>query len=206
MSRVVYIILVSLILFPGFAIAKKQSLQKQIWNHIYKEEFKKALELVGSQLKKKPENLKLLSLMEICQNGLNNTADADKTRKKIISVWEKKYKREFIKNDYPINLASYTRMVVVTPSSLVLAAEYYTPYPVNREKDGYYYHKITIYNRSSKSPAKFFKLEKSTKTDDQYILYLIEADGKNEEIRKYGESKPDIRDEVNTILKKMNLQ
>ena len=177
----------------------------KIWNYIYENNFKDALTTVENSLARDTENINLLSLREVCQNGLQNSKDADLTRKKILGIWNKKHKESFLSENYPINLATWIRIVEVKPSSLLIGSEYFTPYPVNPEKVGYFYHKFTVYNRYTQEPAKFYKLEKSKTTSGRYKLFEIDSDGKTTEVADYGQTLPDIRKEANTILKKLNL-
>ena len=177
----------------------------KIWNYIHENKFSDALTVVDNLLSRDADNINLLSLREVCQNGMQKNRDADLTRKKILAVWNKKHKESFISENYPINLATWIRIVEVKPSSLLVGSEYFTPYPVNPEKEGYFYHKFTVYNRYTQEPAKFYKLEKSRATSGRYKLFEIEADGKTSEVADYGQTLPDIRKEANTILKKLNL-
>lgn len=147
----------------------------------------------------------LLSLLEICLNGLARPKQADETRKKILQLWEKNYKRSFVEENYPLNLATWTRMAVVTPNILVLGAEYYIPYPINPKKDGFYYHKFTAYNRFTKRATKFFKLEKSSNTENEYRLYEISSEGEAISVKNYGNSIPDLRDEMKDVIRHLKL-
>ncbi|MGQ2871613.1 hypothetical protein ACT533_13655, partial [Leptospira santarosai] len=113
---------------------------------------------------------------------------------------ESKYKKSFLEENYPINLATWTRMVIVKPDSLLIGAEYFIPYPINSNKEGFYYHKFTLYNRFSKKPTRFFKLEKSSVTNQEYRLYEINSDGEFKQIKIYGDILPEMKDEMNFLV------
>ncbi|GBF39912.1 hypothetical protein [Leptospira johnsonii] len=179
---------------------------EKIWENIYSQDFISAKKLVQKELQSSnSESLQLLSLMEICLNGLERYKQADESRKKILSVWEKNHKKAYLEENYPLNLATWTRMAVVTPNVLVLGAEYYLPYPVNSKKEGFYYHKFTAYNRYSKHAVKFFKLENSPKTEKEYRLFEISEEGEAKLVKNYGNAMPDFRDEMKDVLKYINL-
>ncbi len=178
---------------------------EKIWNEIYSENYANSEKLTLGELEKSPENLKLLSLLEISLNGQGRKKEAQVTRKKIFEIWKRKYKSAFIKENYPLNLATYPRMVEVKPSSLLIGSEFYMPYPVNKEKTGYYYNKIVVYNRFTKKPAKFFKLEKSDSSSGVYILYEIEQDGNSKKIKEYSTRLPSLRDEMEEVVKFLGL-
>ena len=169
---------------------------KKVWDYFYNNNFKDAMTEIDRSLTKDSENIKLLSLKESCLNGLKKVKEANKTRVKILSIWNKNHKKNFISANYPINLATYIRIVEVKPSSIVIGSEYFIPYPVNQTKDGYYYHKFTVYNRYSKKPDKFFKLENSKATSGRYKLFEIDSDGTTKEIADYGKTIPDIHKET----------
>lgn len=179
---------------------------EKIWENIYSQDFISAKKLVQKELQSSnSESLQLLSLMEICLNGLERYKQADESRKKILSVWEKNHKKAYLEENYPLNLATWTRMAVVTPNILVLGAEYYLPYPVNSKKEGFYYHKFTVYNRFSKQAVKFFKLENSPKTEKEYRLFEISEEGEAKLVKNYGNTLPDFRYEMKDVLKYINL-
>lgn len=186
---------------------EKPSSIDKIWENIYAQDYTSAKKLIQKDLKGgKEESLPLLSLMEVCLNGLERYKQADEQRKKILSIWEKTHKKAFLEENYPLNLATWTRMVVVTPNILLLGAEYYLPYPVNAKKEGFYYHKFTAYNRFSRKASHFFKLEKSPSTDQEYRLFEIKDDGQSNLVKNYGDSLPDLRDEMKDIQKFLKLQ
>ncbi|EPG65370.1 hypothetical protein ACE5IS_06005 [Leptospira wolffii] len=188
-----------------FSEEKPSSIDK-IWENIYSQDFISAKKLVQKELKgENSESLQLLSLMEICLNGLERYKQADEQRKKILSVWEKTHKKSFLEENYPLNLATWTRMVSVTPNILLLGAEYYLPYPVNAKKEGFYYHKFTAYNRFTKKANHFFKLEKSPSTEKEYRLFEISEEGQSTLVKSYGDSLPELRDEMKDILKYLKL-
>ncbi|RHX87585.1 hypothetical protein [Leptospira stimsonii] len=172
--------------------------QEKIWQEIYNQDFHSSKKLVQLELSKsgKNETIPLLSLLEISLNGLQRHKQANETRKRILSIWEKKFKKSFLDENYPINLATWTRMIVVKPDSLLLGAEYFIPYPINAGKDGFYYHKFTLYNRFSRKPTRFFKLERSPATNQEYRLYEINADGESKQIKVYGDILPEMKDEM----------
>ncbi|EMJ99820.1 hypothetical protein AB3N61_01085 [Leptospira sp. WS58.C1] len=179
---------------------------EKIWENIYSQDFISAKKLVQKELQSSnSESLQLLSLMEICLNGLERYKQADESRRKILSVWEKNHKKAYLEENYPLNLATWTRMAVVTPNILVLGAEYYLPYPVNSKKEGFYYHKFTAYNRYSKRAVKFFKLENSPNTEKEYRLFEISEEGEAKLVKNYGNALPDFRDEMKDVLKYLNL-
>ncbi|TGK39609.1 hypothetical protein [Leptospira andrefontaineae] len=179
---------------------------EKIWENIYSQDFVSAKKLVQKELQSSnSESLQLLSLMEICLNGLERYKQADESRKKILNVWEKNHKKAYLEENYPLNLATWTRMAVVTPNILVLGAEYYLPYPVNAKKEGFYYHKFTAYNRYSKHAIKFFKLENSPKTEKEYRLFEISEEGEAKLVKSYGNTLPDFRDEMKDVIKYLNL-
>ncbi|EPG74455.1 hypothetical protein LEP1GSC058_3191 [Leptospira fainei serovar Hurstbridge str. BUT 6] len=186
--------------------AKNTASIDKIWENIYSEDYISAKKLVQKELQNgKSDSLPLLSLLEICLNGLARPKQADETRKKILQLWEKNYKRSFVEENYPLNLATWTRMAVVTPNILVLGAEYYIPYPINPKKDGFYYHKFTAYNRFTKRATKFFKLEKSSNTENEYRLYEISSEGEAISVKNYGNSIPDLRDEMKDVIRHLKL-
>ncbi|TGK02972.1 hypothetical protein EHQ53_05765 [Leptospira langatensis] len=201
-----------LVLGPIFSLQTLYSQEKssaidKIWENIYSQDFITAKKLVQKELQTSDaDSLQLLSLMEICLNGLERYKQADDSRKKILSVWEKNHKKAFVEENYPLNLATWTRIVKVTPNVLVLGAEYYLPYPVNAKKDGFYYHKFTAYNRFTKRPSKFFKLEKSPTTDKEYRLFEISEEGEAILVKSYGNALPDMREEMKDVLKHLKLQ
>lgn len=178
-----------------------QETQEKIWQEIYNRDFHSSKKLVQLELARsgKNETIPLLSLLEISLNGLQRHKQADETRKKILSIWENKFKKSFLDENYPINLSTWTRMVVVKPDSLLIGAEYFLPYPINASKDGFYYHKFTLYNRFSKKPTRFFKLEKSPSTQQEYRLYEIQADGESKQIKVYGDILPEMKDEMSFL-------
>lgn len=179
---------------------------EKIWENIYSQDFISAKKLVQKELQSpNSESLQLLSLMEICLNGLERYKQADESRKKILNVWEKNHKKAYLEENYPLNLATWTRMAVVTPNILVLGAEYYLPYPVNVKREGFYYHKFTAYNRYSKHAIKFFKLENSPKTEKEYRLFEISEEGEAKLVKNYGNTLPDFRDEMKDVMKYLNL-
>ncbi|WP_425460281.1 hypothetical protein [Leptospira fletcheri] len=185
---------------------KNSAVLEKIWENIYSEDFITAKKLTQKELQSgKSESLALLSLYEICLNGLARPKQADEIRSKILRIWEKSYKKTFLEENYPLNLATWTRIVSVTPNILVLGAEYYTPYPVSPQKEGFYYHKFTAYNRFSKKAIQFFKLEKSSHTSNEYRLFEITAEGKANSIKNYGNSLPDIREEMKDVLHHLKL-
>ncbi|PJZ70012.1 hypothetical protein CH373_13150 [Leptospira perolatii] len=178
----------------------------RIWEDIYSEDYISAKKLVQKELQAgKSESLSLLSLMEVCLNGLSRPKQADETRLRILQIWEKKHKKTFIEENYPLNLATWTRMVSVTPNVLLLGSEYYLPYPINASKDGFYFHKITAYNRYTKSPTKFFKLEKSNKTEGEYRLFEISVDGESNLLKSYGDTLPNLRDEMKDVARYLKI-
>lgn len=172
--------------------------QEKIWQEIYNQDFHSSKKMVQLELARsgKNETIPLLSLLEISLNGLQRHKQANEIRKKILSIWESKYKKSFIDENYPINLATWTRMVIVKSDSLLIGAEYFLPYPINSNKDGFYYHKFTLYNRFSKKPTRFFKLEKSSATNQEYRLYEINSDGESKQIKTYGDILPEMKDEM----------
>ncbi|AYV56162.1 hypothetical protein EFP84_12000 [Leptospira kmetyi] len=172
--------------------------QEKIWQEIYNQDFHSSKKMVQLELARsgKNETIPLLSLLEISLNGLQRHKQANEIRKKILSIWESKYKKSFIDENYPINLATWTRMVIVKSDSLLIGAEYFIPYPINANKDGFYYHKFTLYNRFSKKPTRFFKLEKSSATNQEYRLYEINSDGESKQIKTYGDILPEMKDEM----------
>ncbi|MDI7210782.1 hypothetical protein [Leptospira santarosai] len=176
--------------------------QEKIWQEIYSQDFHSSKKLVQLELSKsgKNETIPLLSLLEISLNGLQRHKQANDIRKKILSIWESKYKKSFLEENYPINLATWTRMVIVKPDSLLIGAEYFIPYPINSNKEGFYYHKFTLYNRFSKKPTRFFKLEKSSVTNQEYRLYEINSDGEFKQIKIYGDILPEMKDEMNFLV------
>ncbi|TGK06979.1 hypothetical protein EHO59_02340 [Leptospira semungkisensis] len=205
---------IALILFSGFfsSFSKLDSQEKssaidKIWENIYAQDFITAKKLVQKELQTSDgDSLQLLSLMEICLNGLERYKQADESRKKILSVWEKNHKKAFLEENYPLNLATWTRIAKITPNVLVLGAEYYLPYPVNAKKQGFYYHKFTAYNRFTKRPSKFFKLEKSPTTEQEYRLFEISEEGEAILVRSYGNALPDMREEMKDVMKHLKLQ
>ncbi len=193
-------------LFWELISEEKPSSVDKIWENIYALDFTSAKKLVQKGLQgENSESLQLLSLMEVCLNGLERYKQADEQRKKILSVWDKNHKKAFLEENYPLNLATWTRMAVITPNILVLGAEYYTPYPVNAKKEGFYYHKFTAYNRFTKRANRFLKLEKSPGTEQEYRLYEISEDGQASLVKSYGASVPDFRDEMKDVLKHLKL-
>ncbi|EQA46077.1 hypothetical protein LEP1GSC050_3174 [Leptospira broomii serovar Hurstbridge str. 5399] len=192
-------------LLPEDSVKNTASVDK-IWENIYSEDYISAKKLVQKELQSgKSDSLHLLSLLEICLNGLGRPKQADETRKKILQLWEKNYKRSFVEENYPLNLATWTRMAVVTPNILVLGSEYYIPYPINPKKDGFYYHKFTAYNRFTKRAIKFFKLEKSSNTENEYRLYEISSEGEAISIKNYGNALPDLREEMKDVTRHLKL-
>ncbi|PJZ56983.1 hypothetical protein [Leptospira barantonii] len=172
--------------------------QEKIWQEIYNQDFHSSKKMVQLEIARsgKNETIPLLSLLEISLNGLQRHKQANEIRKKVLSIWESKYKKSFIDENYPINLATWTRMVIVKSDSLLIGAEYFIPYPINTNKDGFYYHKFTLYNRFSKKATRFFKLEKSSATNQEYRLYEINSDGESKQIKTYGDILPEMKDEM----------
>lgn len=142
----------------------------------------------------------MLSFLEISLNGLQRHKQANDIRKKILSIWETKYKKTFVEENYPINLSTWTRMIIVKSDTMLVGAEYFIPYPINSNKDGFYYHKFTLYNRFSKKPTRFFKLEKSSTTNQEYCLYEINSDGESKQIKNYGDTLPEMKDEMSFLM------
>ncbi|EMY77015.1 hypothetical protein LEP1GSC060_3228 [Leptospira weilii serovar Ranarum str. ICFT] len=175
--------------------------QERIWQEIYNQDFHSSKKLVQLELVKsgKNETIPLLSLLEISLNGLQRYKQAKDVRLKILSIWESKHKKSFLEENYPINLATWTRMVIVKRDSLFIGAEYFMPYPINTNKEGFYYHKFTLYNRFSKNPTRFFKLEKSSATNQEYRLYEINVDGESKQIKSYGDILPEMKDEMSFL-------
>ncbi|WP_425460431.1 hypothetical protein [Leptospira sarikeiensis] len=209
-NKVIFLVLF-LLMITAFPLLNAQGQEKsasidKIWENIYSQDYISAKKLVQKELQgSNSESLQLLSLMEICLNGLERYKQADESRKKILSVWEKNHKKAYIEENYPLNLATWTRMAVVTPNVLVLGAEYYLPYPVNAKKEGFYYHKFTAYNRFSKRASKFFKLENSPKTEKEYRLFEISEEGEATLVKNYGNTLPDFRDEMKDVMKYLKL-
>ena len=202
MNRKISYILAFLILIgPLFS----ESLSDRIWEHLYNNETQKAKILIEKELLKSPENLNLLSLYEVTLNAMDKKQESLKTYKKIKSIWNKNHKKKYIREKYPINLASWVRIAVIRPDVLLLASEYYLPYPVNRDEEGYYYHKITIYNRQTKNPVDFYKLEKSRNTNENHILFRIKPDGKNEIAKDFGTTLPGLQEQVDIVLNLSNI-
>ncbi|MBE7413270.1 MAG: hypothetical protein L6Q54_15015 [Leptospiraceae bacterium] len=203
-----YIIILLIFLFSIDQISgeeKYSNSQEKIWEEIYSGNFTKSQELILKELNKSPENLQLLSLLEISQNGQGLKKEALSTRKKIFVVWKKKHKSSFIQANYPLNLATYPRIVEVKPSMLLIGSEYFLPYPMNKEKSGYYYNKIVVYNRFTKKPVRFFKLEKLNNSGSIYSLYEIKEDGKSNKIKDYTNKLPSLRSELDEIVKILDL-
>ncbi|XDD51861.1 hypothetical protein AB3N59_00950 [Leptospira sp. WS92.C1] len=175
--------------------------QEKIWQEIYNQDFHSSKKLIQLELAKsgKNETIPLLSLLEISLNGLQRYKQANEIRKKILSIWETKYKKSFLDENYPINLSTWTRMVVVKPDTLLIGAEYFIPYPINSGKEGFYYHKFTSYNRFSKKPTRFFKLERSPSTNHEFRLYEIHSDGESKQIKVFGDSMPEMKDEMSFL-------
>ncbi|TGL78367.1 hypothetical protein [Leptospira yasudae] len=178
-----------------------EQVQEKIWQEIYNKDFHSSKKLVQLELSRsgKNETIPLLSLLEISLNGLERYKQANEIRRKILSIWESKYKKTFLDENYPINLATWTRMVLVKSDSLLIGAEYFIPYPINSSKDGFYFHKFTLYNRFSKKPTRFFKLERSSATNQEYRLYEINADGESKQIKVYGDILPEMKDEMSFL-------
>ncbi|WP_016752476.1 hypothetical protein [Leptospira kirschneri] len=182
-------------------------IREKIWQEIYNQDFHSSKKLVQLELAKsgKNETISLLSFLEISLNGLQRHKQANDIRKKILSIWETKYKKTFVEENYPINLSTWTRMIIVKPNTMLVGAEYFIPYPINPNKDGFYYHKFTLYNRFSKKPTRFFKLEKSSTTNQEYCLYEINSDGESKQIKNYGDTLPEMKDEMSFLMEFLSI-
>lgn len=177
----------------------------KIWEEIYQQDYDRARILAQKKLKENSESISLLSIYEVALNGSNRPKKADEIHQKIQSIWQKKFKAAYLDANYPINLATYIRMVVVRENVLLVASDYFIPYPINKDKTGFYYHKFTLYNRYSKTPTKFFKLERSLETDRNYVLFEIDETGETKKVKSYGRFLPEIQDEVKDLSKKLGL-
>ncbi|MCE9501981.1 MAG: hypothetical protein K8R21_15985 [Leptospira sp.] len=199
------ILLFALSLNTSIAEEAKNSKFEHIWNEIYANDFHAAKKHVLAEIDKSGENINILSLYEITLNGLDRRKEAAKIRKRIFEIWTEKHKGNFIKENYPLNLSTYPRIVIAKPSSLIIGSEYFLPYPTGKDKSGFFYNKIVVYNVFTKRPSKFFKLEKSKSTDGIYILYEIENDGKSSRVQSYSDKLPNLRDEINDVIRHLKL-
>jgi hypothetical protein len=176
-----------------------EKLTKQIWDHIYANQFDEVKAIVLSEYNTYKNNIALLSFYEIALNGLGDKPKANKVRKKIFKIWKKNHKSHYEKENYPVNLSNYIRVAITTDKHLFLGSEYYTPYPINSKKEGYYYHKIMVYDKSSKKLLGLYKLEKSKYTNEEYVLFKIEPSGTSASVQNYGNTEPDLSDEIEKI-------
>ena len=198
MKKFILILLFCLInIFPQ----EFESGSEKIWEEIYNENFKSANDLVKNQLNQDKENLQLLSLHLITLNGLEKYKEASKIKSKLESIWKSKHKKNYLQENYPINLSSYLSAVVIKPNDVIIGAEYYIPYPISKNKAGFYYNKITVYNKETKKPDKFFKLEKSSATENEFILFEVSSGGKAKKVKNYGTSIPDIKNEIKSDIR-----
>ncbi|MCB1156591.1 MAG: hypothetical protein H7A25_10795 [Leptospiraceae bacterium] len=176
------------------------SLSEKIWENIYAEDWKEARKVIIDNYKEYSGNIDILSLYEIVLNGQGKKENAAKIRKKILRIWNEKHKDEYVKANYPLNLSHYLRQAVIHSHYLILASEFFLPYPINSSREGFYYHKIIVYNRKTRKAEHLYKLEKSKFTEENFILYEINSSGTSKKIHSYGKELPEIQEEVKKIL------
>lgn len=180
-----------------------KNIYNQIWDEIYNSEFESARTMVLAELKKDKDNIKLLSLYEIIYNALDKPDKANKARDKILKLWNQNHKESYLKENYPVNLSNYTRVVKFYSNHILIGAEYFIPYPVNQKMDGYYYYKFTAFNKNSKSVDHLYKLEKSKLTNEDYVLFEVFINGKSERLKSYNKEIPDISQCINDISSRL---
>jgi hypothetical protein len=198
-------IIIFLVLFfygQGFWASEHKlpaTLTQKIWASIYENNFEEAKKTILDSYGKYKNNLDILSFYEIVLNGLDERADANKMRRKILKIWNKKHRKHYEKENYPLNLSNYIRIAFTTDKYLFIGSEYYLPYPINFAKEGHYYHKITVFDKQTKKPVHLYKLEKSKYTNDDYILYKIESSGTSSVVHNYGKTDPALSEEMDKV-------
>ena len=98
-----------------------------IQTFIFAGRFEEAEPYVRKVLQRVPEDLYFLSQLDIVLNGQGKYQEADELRKHIRSIWESKYKTNWIAKGSPVAEATWTRMIVSTPKYEIIGTEYFRP-------------------------------------------------------------------------------
>jgi hypothetical protein len=129
---------------------------------IFAKRFEEAEPYVRKILQRVPEELYFLSQLDIVLNGQGKYQEADELRKHIRSIWESKYKANWVANGSPVAEATWARMIVSTPKYEIIAAEYFQPEVIGASPFAITsFYKIIVRPKSKANMTRVFKLEMS---------------------------------------------
>ncbi|MEM7179802.1 MAG: hypothetical protein AAF518_02740 [Spirochaetota bacterium] len=181
---------------------------EETYSLIIEEKYKSAKQKIFQCLNIYPKNFQCLIQLDIIYNCTYNAEDAQKTRAKILEIWNQDFKRDWIKQGRPIRTSTWARFVKIYGSYSVIGTEYFVP-EVSGEGvltlSNYY----KIIMRPLKRNLKFriFKLEMSNVDQKYYVLSEISNNGFTQ-IIPYGSKLPSflqLMQDFEKLLKKAKL-
>lgn len=163
------------------AYTKAQSL-------LYMNEYEEALYYINYCLDLYPENIAFLSNLDIIYNGLEEIEKANNIRKKILKIWNKEYKDDWILRGSPIAESTWARYLKVTNSHIIIGTEYFMPEKLG---DITNYYKIILQDKFDQKIVRIYKLEHSNIIEEYYVLSEINKGSFTQQI-SFGNKKPDL--------------
>ena len=165
-----------------------------IQTFIFARRFEEAEPYVRKVLQRVPEELYFLSQLDIVLNGQGKYQEADELRNHIRSIWESKYKANWIAKGSPVAEATWARMIVSTPKYEIIGAEYFQPEVIGTSPFTITsFYKIIVLPKSKAHMTRVFKLEMSKLVEEFYVLRELIQNGGGRQIIPYGINKPQLQ-------------
>ena len=104
-------------------------------------------------------------------NGQGRFREADEHRERILRIWEKHYKADWIAKGSPASRAKWARIMVPAKEYNVAGAEYFQPQVIGSPPATITtFYEIIAFPKYKKQKRRVFKLEMSKIVEEYYVL------------------------------------